>query len=184
MKTSTRYVAFLRGINVGGHKIVKMEDLNRVFSSLKFKDIKTLIASGNVVFGARGGDEMSLVTKIEKQLLKSLGFEISVMVRTVEEIEKILELNPFQKIKPSPDVKNYVAFLYAKPKGPVKIPKAPAGETWEILRVMDREVYITTRKKKDGHNGFPNNFIEKDLGVPATTRNWNTVAKIVKSTAE
>lgn len=175
-----KYVAFLRGINVGGHKIVKMEDLDRVFSSLKFKNAKTLIASGNVVFEAQAQDEAALAAKIEGQLKKSLGFEVPVMIRTMEDIEAILKLDPFKKIKPSPDVKNYVAFLYAKPKGPVKVPKAPQGETWVILRVTNREVYVTTRKKADGHNGFPNNFIEKDLGVPATTRNWNTVVKITK----
>jgi uncharacterized protein (DUF1697 family) len=176
----TPYAAFLRGINVGGHKLVKMEDLNRIFASLKFKSVKTLIASGNVIFEAPKGDEKALARKIEAKLQASLGFEVPVMVRTLADIQKILKLNPFQKIKASPDVKNYVAFLYEKPKTKVKPPKAPPGETWEILAVKDLEIYITTRKKADGHNGFPNNFIEKEIGVPATTRNWNTVRKLVE----
>src|SRR6185369_14133556 len=137
-------------------------------------------ASGNVIFSAPDKDEKALAKKIEAKLQKSLGFEIPVMVRTIAEIQEILQLNPFQKIKASPDVKNYVAFLYEKPKVKVKPPKAPPGETWEILAVKDREIYITTRKKADGHNGFPNNFIEKELGVSATTRNWNTIKKIVQ----
>src|SRR6185436_16268922 len=131
------YVAFLRGINVGGHKPVKMEDLNRIFASLKFKKVKTLIASGNVLFEAPAGDEKTLARQIEAKLLESLDYKVPVMVRTIADIQKILKLNPFKKIKPSPDVKNYVAFLYEKPKVKVKPPKAPPGENWKILLVRD-----------------------------------------------
>jgi len=174
----TRYVALLRGINVGGHKLVKMEALDRIFSSLKFKDVKTLIASGNVLFAGPAGEWTG---KIEKALEKSLGFEVPVILRTLAEIEALLRMDPFKKHPAGPDVKNYVAFLSGAPKKGVPVPKAPKGESWEILGVKGREVYVTTRRKADGHNGFPNNFIEKGLGVTATTRNWNTVLKIVGS---
>ncbi len=176
----TKYIAFLRGINVGGHKPVKMDVLAGIFTSLKFKNVKTLIVSGNVLFETAEKDGAALAKKIEAQLQKDLGYEIPVMLRTAGEIEKIVKANPFRKIKPSPDVKNYVAFLSGPPKVKAAIPKAPKGESWEILGVKGREVYVTTRKKADGHNGFPNNFIEKGLGVSATTRNWNTVVKTVQ----
>lgn len=174
-----KYVALLRGINVGGHKSIKMEDLNRAFTSLKFKNVKTLITSGNVIFEAAGKDEDALTRQIVVKLGQAFGYDIPVMIRSIAYIEKLRKADPFKKIKASPDVKNYVAFLSAEPKGPVKIPKAPAGESWEILGIKGREVFITTRRKKDGHNGFPNNFIEKGLGVTATTRNWNTVGKLL-----
>jgi len=181
MTGSLRYVALLRGINVGGHKIVKMEALDRVFASLKFKDIKTLIASGNVLFSAPASSVGDLTALIEKALEKSLGFQVPVILRTLREIEGILKADPFKKHPAGPDVKNYVAFLSGKPPAKVKPPRCPPGESWEILAIKGREVYVTTRRKADGHNGFPNDFIEKGLGVTATTRNWNTVAKIVAS---
>jgi uncharacterized protein (DUF1697 family) len=178
MRKSIRYVALLRGINVGGHKPVKMEALDRVFASLKFKDIKTLIASGNVLFEGPGKGR-ELEGRIEKALLKGLGFEVPVMVRTLAQIEAILEANPFKRHPAGADVKNYVAFLSAEPDAKVRLPKCPAGERWEVLKMTPREIFITTRRKADGHFGFPNDFIEKGLGVSATTRNWNTVMRIV-----
>ena len=107
-----------------------MEALDRIFSSLRFKDVKTLIASGNVLFTGPAGDP---TVRIEKALLKGLGFEVPVMVRTLAGIEAILKADPFKGHPAGPDVKNYVAFLSGKPKTGISVPKAPKGETWEVL---------------------------------------------------
>jgi uncharacterized protein (DUF1697 family) len=157
-----------------------MRDLERVFAALKLKGVRTVLASGNVIFEGPGkGGELE--GRVRKALLKAFGYDIPVMVRTLPEIEALLKADPFKGHPAGPDVKNYVSFLSGAPKKGVRVPKAPQGETWEVLGVRGREVYVTTRKKKDGHNGFPNDFIEKGLGVTATTRNWDTVAKIVRA---
>jgi uncharacterized protein (DUF1697 family) len=111
-----------------------------------------------------------------------LGGEPQMMTRTVRELERMEERAPFKQLKAEPDAKLYVAFLSQapsrkpKPKFPMVLPK----EGLEAIAMTDREVFIVSRRKKNGFYGFPNNFIEKELGVSATTRNWSTVTKIVE----
>src|SRR5690348_13983602 len=92
------YVAFLRGINVGGRKVF-MEDLQNCFVSHGFSTVKTLIASGNVIFASEEKDEEKLRLAIEQMLLQKFGFPISVILRTTEEIESLLEKKPFSSAK-------------------------------------------------------------------------------------
>ena len=174
-----KYVALLRGINVGGTKLIKMEDLSRVFARSGFKNVRTFIQSGNVIFDAAENNPDVLAKKIEKKLLKSLGHEVTVIVRTIAELEDILKRNPFKKIKPGADVVVFVTFLSAEPNSRPKLPLISATENLEVFAIKDRAAFILARRKKNGRGGFPNSFIEKQLGVPATTRNWTTVRKIV-----
>ena len=88
-KRST-YVAFLRGINVGGHKQIAMSDLRRFFTGLGFSDVSTVIQSGNVLFRAPTSRAGLLTKTIEKELTKRIGFEISVFLRTSKEISKLV----------------------------------------------------------------------------------------------
>ena len=81
----TTYAAFLRGINVGGHRAMQMKPLSRAFASLGFKDVRTLLASGNVLFSAPPASRVGLVRKIEEKLEETFGSEISVILRSVEE---------------------------------------------------------------------------------------------------
>jgi len=170
------HIAFLRGINVGGHKIVKKEALERIFTSFNFKRVRTLLASGNVLFEAPPRDEAALAEKIEAGLAKSLGFEVSVMLRSRDHLEKLAKADPFKKHKVGGDVKRYVCFLSDVPEAPPPFPKPPAGERWEILSLKGRELFVAAAK------GFPTRFVEKDLGVTVTTRNWNTVLKALQQT--
>src|SRR2546428_8366057 len=91
-----KYVAFLRGINVGGKKLIKMEELSRAFGSLGFKHVRTFIASGNVLFEAAETDADVLARKIEKKVLKSFDEHVTVILQTVAELEKIVRRNPFR----------------------------------------------------------------------------------------
>ena len=174
-----KYVALLRGINVGGRKLIKMEDLSRVFARSGFKNVRTFIQSGNVIFDAAQTNSDVLARKIEKTLLESFGHEVTVIVRTIAELEDILKRNPFKKIKPGADVVMFVTFLSAEPNSRPKLPLISATENLEVFAIQDRAAFILARRKKNGASGFPNNFIEKQLGVSATTRNWTTVGKIV-----
>ena len=170
-------IAFLRGINVGGHKIIKMEELQRIFSSFGFNNVRTYIQSGNVVFDADYDDSGKLLGKIEKGLFSSLGYEVDVCLRTTAEIGEIIASDPFGKYKKEPDSKFYVAFLKEKPPVITGLPLYSPKKDMEIFRVSGREAYIVSRKI-EGAYGFPNNYLEHTLGSAATTRNWNTVCKI------
>jgi len=173
------YVAFLRGINVGGKKLIKMEHLSRVFASLGFKNVRTYIQSGNVIFDGPDTDRRLLSRKIEKELLKVFGHQVPVVLQTIDELKEILRRNPFQRIKPGDDVTMFVTFLAAEPGSKAKLPLQSLTENLEVLAIRDRAAFILCRRKKNGLFAFPNNFFEKQFGVPATTRNWTTVSKIV-----
>ena len=177
-KTST-HLALLRGINVGGKNKLPMKDLAAMFVTAGAEAVRTFIQSGNVIFEAAETNPDVLAKKIEKKLLKSLGHEVTVIVRTIAELEDILKRNPFKKIKPGTDVMMFVTFFSAEPNSRPKLPLISSTENLEVFAIKDRAAFILARRKKNGWFGFPNNFIEKQLGVPATTRNWTTVRKIV-----
>ncbi|MBI3871518.1 MAG: DUF1697 domain-containing protein [candidate division Zixibacteria bacterium] len=177
----TRYAAFLRGINVGGRNLVKMDDLSRLFTSLGFDDVKTYIQSGNVIFDSPAQDSEALVGKIEKGLLKLLDNPIAVFVRTIPELEEIVKRDPFKKVKSRDNAKLFVTFLAKAPDKTPKVPFLWPKEGVELLEVIDRDLFSQVHPLKNGRSGFPNGVIEKEFGVPATTRNWTTVCKMVET---
>jgi len=173
------YVAFLRGINVGGKKLIKMEALRRVIESLGFKNVRTFIQSGNVIFESRETNRETLTAKVEKELLKSFGHDVTVVLQTVVELEAILKLNPFRKIKAGADVVMFVTLLAGEPAVKAKLPLRSSTEKLEVLAIKNRAALILCHRKPNGLFSFPNNFLEKHFQVAATTRNWNTVQRIV-----
>lgn len=173
------YVAFLRGINVGGHKIIRMEELARTFASAGLKKVKTYIQSGNVIFDSAEADVSVLEKKIERKLLKSFGHEVPVVVLPLTDLAAIVRRNPFSQIKTGADAVLFVAFLDSEKKVRPKLPLKSSAENLEVFAVKDRAAFIVARRKKTGRFGFPNSFVEKEFGVSATTRNWNSLKKIV-----
>src|SRR5712675_1522139 len=89
------YIAMLRGINVSGHKVIKMEALRASFAALRFSNIKTYVQSGNVIFEAADSSVANLSEKIERRILRDFGFSVPVFLRTAKELEEIIKLNPF-----------------------------------------------------------------------------------------
>jgi len=178
----SKYVAFLRGINVGGSKIIKMEVLRGLFESLGFTNVTSYIQSGNVIFDARTKNLTTLKAKVEQELKSSLGHEISVAVVSFSDLAAIVEQDPFAGIEVDDDVMLFVTFLSAQPEAIPKLPLAVPKENFEVIGLQDRAVFIVARRKSDGRAAFPNAFIEKQFGVPGTTRNWSVVKKIAKST--
>src|SRR4029079_19107301 len=115
MDSMISYVAFLRGINVGGHKLIKMEDLARVFVSAGFKNVRTLIASGNVIFEARETERDVLARKIEKKITKAFGHEITVVIMTIAQLKAAVRRHPFKDLEASRDIMLFVTFLASEP---------------------------------------------------------------------
>ena len=173
-----KYIALLRGINVGGKNIIKMEDLRQLFESLEFENVCTYIQSGNVLFDSAEKNESVIIKKLEKSLHDFLSDDVLVFIRTIPEFEAIMKINPFNKIKTPASSKPYVSFLkeelMKKPKLPYLTPKKDV----EIIEIKNHEVY-SWAVKINGRSGFPNNFVEKEFQLPATTRNWRTVCKLL-----
>lgn len=173
-----KYFAFLRAINVGGKNLIKMEDLKKIFESLGFKNVRTYIQSGNVIFETPEKSKEKIIKRTEKELHKYLGEDVLVFLRTFPEIEAIIKSNPFKKIKTAPSTKLYLSFLRTELKSKLKLPYLSAKKDIEIIAIRNCDLYCITPEIK-GRFGFPNNFIEKEFGIPSTTRNWNTVTKII-----
>ena len=171
-----RYIALLRGINVGGNKLIKMEALAAAFTAAGFRKVKTYIASGNVIFETRSTDRKALTRKIEKMLTAEFGHEIAVALFTLAELQEMTSGNPFEKIKPSKDVMMCVTLFNQKVSQ--RLPLESKTERLTVVSLHDRAAFIVARRKPTGWFGYPNNWIEKEFGVTGTTRNWSSLKKI------
>jgi uncharacterized protein (DUF1697 family) len=161
-RTANRYVAFLRGINVGGSKLIKMDALKAAFEKMGFKKVKTLLASGNVLFESGESDPGAVRLKIEKGLEKLLGLKSRITLRTIEDLEALEKSDPFKRVKVTPETRLWVTFLTEKSRG--------KREVFTIFEVS------TVRA---GMNAMDN--LDRTYGKSITTRSWNTVLRILKA---
>lgn len=172
------YVALLRGINVSGQKIIKMEELKRSFESLRYNNVTTYIQSGNVVFRTKVKSNSLLQTQIENKISRDFGYKVPVIVKSLEEIEKTVKRNPFKNVKTEKGEKLHVSFLSRKPARNAGDSLAAVNDDIDEIRLLGSEVYLLCRNGY-GNTLFSNTFIEKKLAVSATTRNWATVEKLL-----
>lgn len=175
---SMRYVALLRGINVGGNTMIKMTELKALFEALGFKNVVTYINSGNLAFDARKTAEKMLATKIEKAVEKGFGKEIPVMVREQPVITQILKDNPFEGEFES---HKEMHVLFMKDEMPVdKREQLLSHQTDdERFAVKGREIYCHL-KLGVAESLLGKGFIDKKLKVSVTGRNWRTVEKLAE----
>jgi uncharacterized protein (DUF1697 family) len=172
----TRYVAFLRAINVGGH-VVKMEDLRAHFELLKFTSVQTFIASGNVIFETTRKDAVVLCAMIESSLHKVLGYEVATFLRTESEVAAIARYRPFSDSAIASALTFCVGFL-AAPLSAEAQQKALALKTeMDDLHFHGGEFYWLSRQRQS-ESKFSNAVFERALGVRATFRGMNTVQKL------
>lgn len=174
----TAYVAFLRGINVGGHTI-KMDDLKKKFESFGFKNVKTLLASGNVIFETSEKDVTALKKKIEEKLKAVYGYDIETMLRSENQISELIHSDPFQKIPVTKMTRLYITFLAEKPNSTLQIPYISPQKDFTILKVTD-DVIVSHLELIARGTIDAMNIVEKEYGKKVTTRNWNTVLRIGK----
>jgi len=175
----TKYVAFLRGINVGGHKQIKMADLRTAFESLGFENVKTLLNSGNVLFETAEKDPKALVPRIEATLKSTFGHDVGVILRTAVEIQALVDSNPFKNVNVTPETRLYATFLSEKPNTSLKIPNISPDGNFKILRVSAGEVCSVLVLLPGSRTVDAMSVLEKEFGRKVTTRNWNTVKKLV-----
>ncbi len=174
------YIAFLRGINVGGKRQVKMEDLKKDFESLGFTGVQTLLNSGNVIFSSTETNSTVLTQKIEEKLAKTFGWEIGVILRTSDQIQDLINSDPFKDISITPETRLYVTFLSEKPRSNLKIPHDPPDKSFRIIHLTDSEVCSVVLLSTDKNTTDLMKFLEKEFGKKVTTRNWNTIIKIAE----
>ena len=174
----TKYVALLRKINVGGNNLIKMDALRRVFETAGFKNVRTFQQAGNVVFESSAKNPASIDGKIKKVLSDSFNTDLRAIVFSLDELAKIAKRNPFEGVEHG-DVMLCVVFLFDEPAQKAKLPLISTSEKLELIAVRDRAAFVVARRRKTGWFGFPNNFIEKQLGVTATTRQWSTLRKLI-----
>jgi uncharacterized protein (DUF1697 family) len=171
------YVALLRGINVGGNKMVPMAALREMLTALGFADARTLLQSGNAVFRGRTQTPARLEAVLEKELVARVGVQSQFFVRTAEEWSAIVAANPFADWAKRDPGHLLVAFLKrdAAPAGVRALREKITGP--ELVNGSGREVYLVYPDGA-GRSTMTNAMIEKSLGSSFTARNWNTVTKL------
>lgn len=172
----TKYVAILRGINVGGKRKILMKDLKLLFEELGFCNVQTYIQSGNVIFcGREIASEVTLSEEIERAIFEKFGFEVPVILRTSEELAEILSNNPFL---PKTDVSRlHVTFLNDFPKEENVEKIKNINFSPDSFCLTGKNVFINCAGNYH-KTKLSNHFFENKLKVKATTRNWKTVMKL------
>ncbi len=173
------HIALLRGINVGGHAMVSMADVRAFLAELGFRDVRTLLQSGNAVFSgsARGG--AALEARLEKAAAERLGLRPAFLVRSVEEWADVIARNPFPNEAQRDPGRLQVMFLKSAPAAPAVAALQAAVTGPEVIRAGTRHLYITYPDGM-GRSKLTGALIEKKLATTGTARNWNTVLKLAE----
>ena len=172
------YVALLRGINLGPRNKIAMADLRDLLGSLGLENVRTHILSGNAIFTTRRRSASRLEGLIEGGIRKRFGFDIRVLVRTVDEIAGVVNDNPLPEAVPQGS-RLFVLFLDRKPD-PDRIKAIdPAEFRPEEFRVGDRVIYAWLRFGLQASK-LSGALTDKRLGVAMTNRNWNTVTRLLE----
>ena len=169
---------FLRGINVGGHKRVKMEDLRRVISSLGFSRVETYIQSGNIFFDTPEKNISQMTTVIQNALHKLIGDEVPVFIRSLHTLNEILKQDPFRVVKTPAESKRFVCFLSREMKDKVQLPMFSPNKDVEIIAIRGADLFGLIHPYK-GRSGYPGGFFEANFKVKLTTRFWETLQKMI-----
>jgi uncharacterized protein (DUF1697 family) len=165
-----RYVALLRGVSPMN---AKMPELKAAFEAAGFKNVKTLLSSGNVVFDAPRAATSTLQRKCEAAMEKSLARGFQTVVRSQQELQALIEADPFAAFKLPKDAKRVVTFVRTLPAEVPKLPMEHGGA--RILALRGQEL-LTAYVPSDKGAVFMA-FIEKTFGKDVTTRTWDTVKK-------
>lgn len=172
----TRYVALLRGINVGGHR-VKMERLRQVFAELGLSNVRSYINSGNVFFEAAARDRAALTETIERALQSALGYEVPTFLRTLPELQAIIDRDPFKAFELTDDQRFSVVFSAEPLSQELTLPISTPKDDMEMVGLSDFEAFVIwhLRAGRPPSSKFPVDV----LPVRNTTRFFHTLKKIL-----
>ena len=173
-------ISMLRGVNLGPHNRLKMEELRALYESLKLRGAQSYVQSGNVIFRSEEKDLVALGRQIEGAIERKFGFRPPVILRTTAELREAIAKNPFAKRRDIEPSKLLVTFLDRDPGKEIREQVLKIDTAPEELRMEGREVYIY----------FPNGMarpkmrwaaIERVLKTQWTGRNWNSVRKMLQT---
>ncbi|GIH16413.1 DUF1697 domain-containing protein [Rugosimonospora africana] len=172
-----KYAVLLRGVNLGSNRRIAMQDLRALLAGLGYQEVRTLLQSGNAVFAAPRRKPEALCTEISERMGTEFGMKIGCVIRTADELAAVVDANPFPD-KASQGSKLAVTFL-AGPVDPARFADAdPADFAPDEFRLGEREIY-TWLPNGFSNSKIPVNFWDKRADHLATTRNWNTVTKLL-----
>ena len=171
------WILLLRGINVGGNNIIKMQALRELLTHAGYENVRTYIQSGNIAFESANKNAAQICSHVQKIIADSHGFKPKALVLTRRAIANIITNNPFPKAVETP--KNLLVYFLATPSA------NPDMETLNTLKTKNEQFVITEHA---AYLNLPDGVwkskmaarLEKCLGVQATARNWNSVNKILQ----
>jgi uncharacterized protein (DUF1697 family) len=173
----TTWIALLRGINVSGQRMIKMDALKSLFESLHLKNVRTYLQSGNVVFDCPEKEAEGLGKRIEAKIRHDLGFEVPVILRSSVAIRNTLRDNPFLTERKEDTAHLYVIFLAEEPAAGGFEKLAGITSQEDEFIPAGKEIYLFCPGGY-GNTKFSNGFFEGKLKMTATTRNWKTVTAL------
>jgi uncharacterized protein (DUF1697 family) len=173
-----RYVALLRGINVGGKNKLPMKDLARVFEGAGCSNVKTYIQSGNVVFSAPASVAKGLPTRVAKAIEKKFRFSVPIVVRSASELEKILAKNPYARQKRSEEA-FHVMFLANKPPKAALAGLDRKRSPPDEYDVVGSEIFLYC-PNGIGRSKLTNAYFDSKLETVSTARNWRTCQTLLQ----
>jgi uncharacterized protein (DUF1697 family) len=177
MSDTTRYIAFLRAINVGGRNI-RMEQLRATFEALDLTHVETFIASGNVIFETQPTDAAELETRIERHLRETLGYRVDTYLRTTRELADIASYQPFPATDANAEGSGlYVGFLHHPPSQAQQDRVAALRTATDEFHIHGRELYWLIRGKLSD-SSITGAMLEKAVGSPSTSRNITTIRRL------
>jgi len=174
-----KYIAFLRGINVGGHHKVPMAELRMELEKLNLENVITILNSGNIIFDASTDNLTNLEKTISGHLEKSFCFPVPTVIRRSDTILGLLNNNPFKDVKLTKDIRLYISFLQKNIETDLIIPWCSADSSFKITGKNTNTIFSIldlTISKTPKAMGTLDRFFGKDI----TTRNWKTIERIGK----
>ncbi len=172
-------ISMLRGVNVGGHNKIKMEELRALYVSLKLLDAQTYVQSGNVIFRTEERDLDALTKRVRGGIERKFSCSPDVICRTAAEMRDVTERNPFAKRRGIEPSKLLVTFLASDPGAEARADVLRIKTEPDDLRVDGRELYIYFPNGQ-GRSKLPWVALSKALKTPWTGRNWNSVVKMLE----
>lgn len=177
------YIALLRGINVAGHKPVKMAALAASCEALGFERVRTYLQSGNVIFAAPASAPARLGARIGERLSRDLGQEMAVLVKPGRDWKAVLDHNPFLTEPATDPAQLHVTFPFEPPPQSALVKLAVLKTGRDRLALAHGVIYLHCPEGY-GRSKVSNAILERALGVAATTRNWRTVNELYKLATE
>ena len=176
------YIALLRGINVGGRNKLPMKDLARMFEGAGCTDVRTYIQSGNVVFRADEALAGRIGGLIVATIEEELGYQVPVVVRSAEQLERAVAGNPFAGDEVD-DKQLHVAFLAEEPKEAAVAELDPERSPPDRFEISGREIYMHLPNGV-ARSKLSNAYFDRVLATVSTVRNWRTTKRLLEMAKE